>query len=71
MEIIEIPHEHALVELDSIEIRALWQALGRARDSMDNEAFTQNFNMSPNRASDLGQKLSEALRVAQDNLLRD
>ena len=71
MEIIEIPHEHVLVELDTIEIRALWKALGNARDSTDNDAFTQSFDMTPNRASDLGQKLSEALRVAQDNLLRD
>jgi hypothetical protein len=32
MHIIEIPEEHALVELSATEIRALWGAIQRLRD---------------------------------------
>ena len=65
MEIIEIPEEHALVQLNSIELRALWKAFSRARDSMDAKAFLYDFEMTAGQATELNHKLSEALDIAR------
>jgi hypothetical protein len=50
MEIIQIPEEHALVELSSIEIRALWKAWRRVLDDMDEESFRGKFDMTKDGA---------------------
>jgi hypothetical protein len=67
MEIIQIPEEHALVELSSIEIRALLKAWRRALDDMDEESVRGKFDMTRDGAWDLDRRLSEALDVAQHN----
>jgi hypothetical protein len=67
MDLIEIPQEHALVQLSSIEILALWRAISRARDNMTPEAFMDSFDMHPKHAADLCRKLSEALDWARAN----
>jgi hypothetical protein len=67
MEIIQIPEEHALVELSSIEIRALWKAWRRTLDDMDEESFRGKFEMTKDGAWRLDRRLSEALDVAQRN----
>jgi hypothetical protein len=67
MEIIQIPEERALVELSSIEIRALWKAWRRALDDMDEESFRGKFDMTRDGAWHLDRRLSEALDVAQRN----
>jgi hypothetical protein len=71
MEIIQIPEEHALIELSSIEIRALWQVWGSVVETMDEEQFAWRFNMTKDHAWDINRKLSEALRLAQENVPRD
>jgi hypothetical protein len=71
MEIIDIPEEHALVTLSTIEIRALWRALRRALEDMDEDSFRWKFDMTKDGAWNLDRKLSEALDVAQRNLPRD
>ena len=67
MEIIQIPEEQALVQLSSIEIRALWRAWRRTLDDMDEESFRWKFNMTKNGGWRLDNRLSEALSVAQSN----
>ena len=67
MEIIQIPEEHAFVELSSIEIRAVWKAWRRALDDMDEESFQGKFDMTKDGAWHLDRRLSEALDVAQRN----
>jgi hypothetical protein len=67
MEILQIPEEHALVELSTIEIRALWKAWRRVLEDMDEESFRWKFDMTKDRAWALDRRLSEALDVAQSN----
>jgi hypothetical protein len=67
MDLIEIPQEHALVQLSSIEILALWRAISRARDSMTDEQFIDSFDTTRNHATELCRKLSEALDWARAN----
>jgi hypothetical protein len=67
MEIIQIPEEHALIELSSIEIRALWKAWRRALDDMDEESFRGKFDMTKDGVWNLDRRLSQALDVAQRN----
>jgi len=71
MEIIHIPEEHALLQLSSIEIRALWKAWRPAIETMGEKSFWEKFDMTKDRAWDLDRKLSEALHVAQDNSPRE
>lgn len=71
MEIIQIPEEHALLELSSIEIRAVWNVWRSALETMDEEQFAWKFNMTKDHAWDIDHKLSEALHLAQDNLPRE
>ena len=67
MEIIQIPEEHALIELSTIEIRALWKAWRRTLGETDEESFRGNFDMTKDGAWRLDHRLSEALDVAQRN----
>jgi hypothetical protein len=67
MEIIQIPEEHALPELSSIEIRALWKAWRHALGDMDEESFRGKFEMTKDGAWQLDRRWSEALDVAQRN----
>jgi hypothetical protein len=67
MEIIEIPEDHALVELSSREILVLWKALNQARDSADAKAFLNRFEMTTDGAWELARKLSESLHLARRN----
>jgi hypothetical protein len=67
MDLIEIPQEHAMVTLSSIEILALWRAFARARDSMTDEQFMDNFEMHPKQGTELYRKLSDALNWARAN----
>jgi hypothetical protein len=67
MEIIQIPEEHALVELSSIEIRALWKAWRRALEDMDEESFRGKFDMTKDGGWRLDRRLSDALEVARRN----
>ena len=67
MEIIQIPEEHALIELSSIEIRALWKAWRRALEDMDEDSFRWKFDMTKDGAWALDHRLSQALDVAQRN----
>jgi hypothetical protein len=67
MEIIQIPEEQALVQLSSIEIRALWKAWRRTLDDMDEESFRWNLDMTKEGGRRLDNRLSEALNVAQSN----
>lgn len=41
-----MPEKHALLELSSIEIRALWKAWRRALEEMDEESFCGKFDMT-------------------------
>jgi hypothetical protein len=67
MEIIHIPEEQAVVQLSSIEIRALWKAWRRTLDDMDQESFRWNLDMTKDGGWRLDNRLSEALSVAQSN----
>jgi hypothetical protein len=67
MDLIEVSQEHALVQLSSIEILALWRAISRARDSMTPEQFMDSFDMHPDHAIKLCRQLSEALDWARSN----
>jgi len=68
MEIIIIPEEHAMVQLDSIEIRALWKAFSRIYNDTDAKSFLYDFEMSTEHANQLVHKLSEALDLARRNI---
>jgi hypothetical protein len=71
MHIIEIPEEHALVELSATEIRALWKALDRIRDQMDAKEFLYDFEMTNDMAGQLTHKLADALDIARRNVRDD
>jgi hypothetical protein len=71
MHIIEIPEEHALVELSATEIRALWKGLDRIRDQMDAKEFLYDFEMTSEMANELAHRLSDALDFAQRNVRDD
>jgi len=68
VDIIQIPEERALVQLSSIEIRALWKAFNRAREEMDATTFLHAFELSADRANGLAHKLSDALDIARRNV---
>ena len=68
MEIIILPEEHAMVQLDSIEIRAMWKAFSRIYNDTDPKSFLYDFEMSTDQANQLVHKLSEALDMARRNI---
>ncbi len=67
MDIIDIPKDHALLQLWSQEIRVLWIVLSEARKSMDSETFLKHFNMTPEYADGLLRKLGDALELAKQH----
>jgi len=65
MEIIEVPEEHVLLQLSSIEIRALLKTFANVRNSMDPESFTGYVDLPPKFADELARKLGDALAIAR------
>jgi hypothetical protein len=68
MEIIEIPEEHALLDLSTVEIRALWKAFTLVADGMDRRTVIDTFEITPEYARALSDKLIDALEFAQRNV---
>jgi hypothetical protein len=62
MDINEVPEAHAILQLSSKEIRALWKALANVQNSMHPESFSGYLSITAKEADQLMLKLREALK---------